>query len=66
MIYRVENHFVISSGGMWLPGCYATRQAARYAFQFTNEDLYTLQKKICYKGKDITTNDLKELLKPRA
>lgn len=39
MIYPVDDGFVISSGGVWLPGVYATERAARYAFRFSNEDL---------------------------
>lgn len=42
-IRKVYNAFVISSGGMWLPGCYTTERAARYALRFPNETLQKLQ-----------------------
>lgn len=43
MIYQTgPDSFVISSGGMWLPGVYATERAARWAFQFTDEELLEL------------------------
>jgi hypothetical protein len=52
--------FVISSHGMWLPGVYETRQAASYAFQFSNEQLADLGHRICVREKrHITTGDLR-------
>ncbi len=43
VIYQTDpDRFVISSGGMWLPGVYATERAARYAFQFTDVELLEL------------------------
>ncbi len=43
-IYKIDSGgYVISSGGMWLPGCYTTKRAARYAFRFPNEVLRALQ-----------------------
>lgn len=35
--------YVISSGGVWLVGAYATEEAARYAFQFTDEELVAIR-----------------------
>ena len=46
MIYEVSGHYVISSGHMWLPGCYETAQAAHYAFQFPDETLRDLQESV--------------------
>jgi hypothetical protein len=51
--------FVISSHGAWLPGIYATRQAARWAFQFSDYDLAKLRDRV---GRPITTDDLRERL----
>lgn len=31
MIRKVDDAFVISGGGMWLPGSYESEKAARYA-----------------------------------
>ena len=46
MIYEVNGHYVISSGHMWLPGCYENRATAQYAFQFQDEVLASLQESI--------------------
>jgi hypothetical protein len=46
MIYRVGDHFVISSGGMWLPGAYENSRAARLAFKLPNETLQSLQDQV--------------------
>lgn len=43
MIREVNGHFVISSRGAWVPGCYADWRAARYAFLFSDVDLQRLQ-----------------------
>jgi hypothetical protein len=40
------SQFVIGSGGMWLPGVYESRAAARYAFQFHDETLTRLQSSV--------------------
>ena len=63
MIYEVAHGFVISSGGSWLPGCYESKAAARYAYQFPNETLVRLRNESIkrhgpWKG-IITSQDLK-------
>lgn len=65
MIYRVTHPraFVISSRGVWLPGAYATKAAARWAFQFTYEDLRQTQDRI--RPRAITTQDLRETARCR-
>lgn len=49
MIYRVPysrpKAFVISSHYCWLPGAFESRRAAWYAFQFSNDELRSLQDK---------------------
>lgn len=66
-IYEVEGQFVISSNQVWVPGCYATKRAANYAFRFKNEDLSRLQdaanKRVGGKGGVITFEDLQEFSK---
>lgn len=46
MISEVNGHYVISSGHMWLPGCYETAGVARYAYQFPDEVLRDLQESV--------------------
>ena len=60
--------FVITSGHIGLPGCYATRRAANYAFQFPNGELQKLQDKVNASEPDenkrvITFEMLQELAK---
>lgn len=43
MIHKVDPGWVISSGGTWLPGCYDSERAARYAFRFKDAELQRLQ-----------------------
>lgn len=43
MIYKVKNSYVISSRGVWLPGVYDTRKTAKYASQFTYQQLAQLE-----------------------
>lgn len=43
MIYRVEAGFVISSHGVWRPGCYDTEHTARRAQRLNDEVLGRLQ-----------------------
>lgn len=38
--------FTIASGGMWLPGCYDSERAARYAFRFPDAALRRLQDRV--------------------
>lgn len=45
MIYNINGLFVISSRGVWLPGVYATKEAAQFAFQFDYETLKQLREK---------------------
>lgn len=42
-IHKVAEGFVISSGGVWLPGCYEDERTAKYAFRFTDDVLQRLQ-----------------------
>ena len=42
MIQKTGNIFVISSGGMWLTGCYDSKRAATYAFSFSDGELSSL------------------------
>lgn len=61
MIYETDDgSFNISSGGTWLPGSFATKQAALYAFQFRVEDLQTLQEEAnkTRESRSITMEDL--------
>lgn len=63
MIYETDRgSFVISSGGTRLPGSFATRQAALYAFQFRCEDLQALQDhaNATREPRNITMQDLQE------
>lgn len=43
MIYPVDSGFVISSQSVWMPGVYANRRAANYAFRFSDDELQALQ-----------------------
>lgn len=62
MIHYVKGRgYVISSGGAWLPGCYANRRAAQWAFQFSTEQLRDLAKR----EPRITTAHLRPLKQPR-
>jgi hypothetical protein len=48
MIYgNDEDGYTISSGGAWLPGIYATRAAAQYAFRLDTAVLQRLSDAIC-------------------
>lgn len=63
MIVQIDNGYVISSKGMWLPGIYEDIKTARYAFQFSNEHLQKLSHKICNiknENRPITKQDLQE------
>ena len=60
MIHQVGDSFVIASKGGWLPGSYAAKEAARYAFQFPDETLVELRDRVnVEEQRDITTDDLK-------
>ena len=44
MIYETDSgHFVISSGGTWLPGSFESKRAANYGFRFSCDCLQELQ-----------------------
>lgn len=61
MIYSTpHSEFIISSGGVWLPGVYESVRAARYAFRFNDEILSSLQLEKNKTTKVITFKDLKE------
>jgi hypothetical protein len=70
MIYQINGGgFVISSRRCWLPGVYATRAAAWYAFRFTTAELQDLAERVCNihgEDRDITTADLQAVRKQRA
>ena len=51
-IYKVDNAFVISSNGVWLPGSFSSERAAKYAFRFPNKVLQSLQDKKNYATED--------------
>lgn len=43
MIHQTGGVYVISSRGVWRPGCYEDARTARYAFRFPDEVLQRLQ-----------------------
>ena len=43
MIYKVKDHYVISSSHVWMPGAYDSERAAKYAFRFPDKVLRRLQ-----------------------
>jgi hypothetical protein len=45
--YEVDSGLVISENGVWLPGVYADRLAARAAFALTAEELQELNDRVC-------------------
>lgn len=65
MIHEVRGNFVISSHGVWMPGSYESKRAARYAFRFRNEELKKLQDaanaRVGGAGGTITLEDLKAM-----
>jgi hypothetical protein len=68
VIHQTDRGFVISSGGSWLPGVYADRRAARYAFYFNNGELEALNsaRGIGVDYRPIESADLLELRAARA
>lgn len=52
---------MISSHQVWMPGFYVDTKAARYAFQFSEDELVCLEKKINHLGHPITTQDLRDI-----
>lgn len=55
--------FLISSGGVWVPGVYDTVTTARYAFRFSNAQLESLSHiwQIDGEGRPATMDDLRLL-----
>lgn len=51
MIHKVNDLYVISAYGVWLPGAYDSERAARYAFRFDYETLKAIRNKV---GQPIT------------
>tara|TARA_R100001039_G_C1801494_1_gene78055 strand:+ start:230 stop:469 length:240 start_codon:yes stop_codon:yes gene_type:complete len=45
MIQKVDDGYVISSRGVWLPGVYESEKAARVAFMLSDAVLASLQEK---------------------
>lgn len=54
MIHKINNGFAISSGNVWLPGCYESERAAKYAFRFPDDDLRQLQNKVNARETDVS------------
>lgn len=54
-IRKVDDVYVISSGGCWLPGCYADERAARFAFRLPNEALAKLRDRSVARGDGVIT-----------
>lgn len=69
MVHETDDGtFVVSSHQVWLPGSYATKQAAQYALQFPDKILQSLTDRICHvSGEDrpITTEDLRAAMPPK-
>jgi hypothetical protein len=66
MIHETDDgRYVISTHGCWLPGNYADKRAANYAFRFDDKQLWELQERINYldtgEGRPITFEDLQKL-----
>lgn len=54
VIHKINNGFAISSGNVWLPGCYDSERAAKYAFRFLDEELQQLQNKVNTREPDVS------------
>lgn len=54
-IHKVDGGFVISSGGMWLPGCYEDERTARFAFRCSNKQLVQLRDEAIARGNGVIT-----------
>ena len=72
MIHKVKGYhdgqecYVISTHQVGVEGNYATKQAARWAFQFNCDELSELQERVNRKEqRPITTDDLREVYKNR-
>lgn len=57
MIYEVDGQFVISSGGTWLSGVFATRKAANLAFRIPDLTLAQMQARANAHGGGVITED---------
>jgi hypothetical protein len=61
VIYAVGDRYVISSRGVWLPGAYDSKRAARYAFRFSISELADTSRRVnVISGRSITFDDLHE------
>lgn len=47
-----EGSYVASTHGVWIPGCYDTERAARYALRFQPWDLQLLQDQVNAREQD--------------
>lgn len=54
MIHKLDNSFVISSNGVWLPGCYDSERAAKYALSFSDDELRQLQNDVNAREPDVS------------
>jgi hypothetical protein len=50
---------VIGAGGIWLPGCYESERAARFAFRISDDAKAELRDEAVKKGIAITWVDIK-------
>lgn len=62
-IYKVEGGFVVADNGTWLPGVYATSEAAELAPSLSDDALYEASfiSRIDGENRPITVADLKKL-----
>lgn len=58
-VHEVDGHFVISSQHCWVPGAYATREAAELAFEFCDDELDRLRDRAVSESRTITLDDLR-------
>lgn len=62
MIHKTDDGtFVVSSKSSWIPGCFDSERAAKYAFRFTIFQLQKLQNEKNKTSGVITFKDLQEL-----
>lgn len=50
-----DGSVVIASGGLWLPGCYESKRAARFAFRLPNATLSQLRDASIARGDGVIT-----------
>lgn len=58
-VHQVDDHFVISAQHCWMPGAYATREAAELAFEFCEDELVELRDRANAENRLITLDDLR-------